>query len=197
MARFAITYEFTVEHRYHSTQNTTHLVDIHVTLSTTSCLEDHEREVVDQLAGDNLRAQRSVARPHTRTAAEPTSSAACWMAWPTLGSSPYPTLTTDAAFLSTPNALISGGGKRSVGPPMSKFCRDLHAGRGCVSRGGPVAGQLEVCVPLRLRSPVAIRGDLELAEGVALDAELLFRLPYAARWRSVRAGRAGRRACIP
>ena len=31
----------------------------------------------------------------------------------------------EAAFLRIPNALIRGGGRRSVGPPMSKFCNDL------------------------------------------------------------------------
>lgn len=34
--------------------NHTHLIDIHVTLSTTSSLEYDEREVVYELAGDDL-----------------------------------------------------------------------------------------------------------------------------------------------
>lgn len=38
---------------------------------------------------------------------------------------PYPTLTMDAAFLSTPKAWMRGGGSRSDGPPMSKFWSDL------------------------------------------------------------------------
>jgi len=41
---------------------------------------------------------------------------------------PYPMLTIEAAFFSTPKALMSGGGRRSVGPPMSKFWRDLNHG---------------------------------------------------------------------
>ena len=31
----------------------------------------------------------------------------------------------DAAFFTIPKALIKGGGRRSVGPPISKFCKDL------------------------------------------------------------------------
>ena len=38
---------------------------------------------------------------------------------------PYPTFTIDAAFLRTPKALMRGSGKRSDGPPMSKFWREL------------------------------------------------------------------------
>lgn len=30
-----------------------------------------------------------------------------------------------AAFLSVANALIKGGGRRSEGPPISKFCKEL------------------------------------------------------------------------
>ena len=42
-----------------------------------------------------------------------------------MGSNPYPTFTIEAAFFKIPKALIKGGGRRSVGPPISKFCKDL------------------------------------------------------------------------
>jgi len=47
------------------------------------------------------------------------------MASPIFGSIPYSTFTIEAAFFKMPKALIRGNGNRSVGPPMSKFCRDL------------------------------------------------------------------------
>lgn len=54
-----------------------------------------------------------------------TSSAACCIASAILGSKPYSVLTLAAAFLMMPKALMRGGGKRSVEPPISKFWRDL------------------------------------------------------------------------
>ena len=54
-----------------------------------------------------------------------TSSAACCIAPAILGSKPYSVLTLAAAFLMMPKALMRGGGRRSVGPPISKFWRDL------------------------------------------------------------------------
>ena len=50
----------------------------------------------------------------------------------------------DAAFFNTPKALISGGGRRSVGPPMSKFCNELHIIMSvcckCMGSIGPTVG---------------------------------------------------------
>src|SRR5882762_7506049 len=46
------------------------------------------------------------------------------------GSRPYSALTIEAAFFSTPKALIRGGGSRSVGPPISKFCIELQRCQG-------------------------------------------------------------------
>ena len=68
-----------------------------------------------------------------------TSSAAFWIASPTFGSNPYEILAIDAAFFKIPKALISGGGNRSVGPPMSKFCRDLIE-RQCTAATGEKRG---------------------------------------------------------
>lgn len=62
------------------------------------------------------------------------SSAAFWIASPTVLSSPYVMLTVAAARLRTANALIRGGGMRSEGPPMSKFCTDLIREARSVSR---------------------------------------------------------------
>jgi len=87
----------------------THLVDVHVGLSAAAGLEDDEREVVDELARDDLcemtsgiqrralleaeaRALGRVARVSTTTTDSSvigrTSSAAVWMASATLGSRP-------------------------------------------------------------------------------------------------------------
>jgi hypothetical protein len=38
---------------------------------------------------------------------------------------PYSTFTMDAAFFKIPKALMRGKGRRSVGPPISKFWSDL------------------------------------------------------------------------
>jgi hypothetical protein len=53
------------------------------------------------------------------------------MASPSFGSIPYSTFTIEAAFFKMPKALIRGNGNRSVGPPMSKFCRDLDIENYC------------------------------------------------------------------
>jgi len=54
-----------------------------------------------------------------------TSSAAWLIAFPILGSRPYVMFTCAADFFKTPKAFMSGGGRRSVGPPISKFCSEL------------------------------------------------------------------------
>lgn len=102
----------------------TYLVRVHVALSTTASLEDDKRELSNELSRDDLRQHMSSSRSILTTMGR-TSSAASWIAFPTFGSMPYPTLTIDAAFFSTPNALMRGSGRRSEGPPMSKFCNDL------------------------------------------------------------------------
>lgn len=66
---------------------------------------------------------------------------------------------------------MSGGGRRSVGPPMSKFWSDL-----------PIFGE-QIGVsdkgahgPLGLRTPVSVPRNLEVAKRVLLGSELLFGL---------------------
>lgn len=102
----------------------THLVGVHVALGTTAGLVDNQRELPDQLARDDLflrlRTSSCELCPLERT-----SSAAFPIASPTFGSIPYPTFTIEAAFFSTPKALMRGSGKRSAAPPMSKFCSEL------------------------------------------------------------------------
>ena len=79
--------------------------------------------------------------------------------------------TIDAAFFSTPKALIKGGGSLSVGPPMSKFIKDL----GWISSDKHPAWTMER-LPLRLRPPITIGGNFELPKGVALSAKGFLRL---------------------
>jgi hypothetical protein len=98
-----------------------------------------------------------------------TSSVAFWIASPILGSKPYPTFTIDAAFFNTPKAFITGGGNLSVGPPISKFCRDLTITQCQKSSTSGILAH----VPLCLCAPVAISRNLQLAEGIPLRTELL------------------------
>jgi len=66
---------------------------------------------------------------------------------------------------------MSGGGRRSAGPPMSKFCSDLEI-------SGEQTGPADkgVYKPLGLRAPVPIRRDLEVTKRVLLGSEFLLGL---------------------
>ena len=66
---------------------------------------------------------------------------------------------------------MSGGGKRSVGPPISKFCSDLY-----VSGERTSTSDKDACEPLSLCAPVPIRWDPEVAKRILLSSELLLRL---------------------
>lgn len=125
MARFEMTYDEAYLLLPPGCHNSgAHLVGVHVALGSTTCLEHDQGEVVEELPCNNLNRlqQRAKTLLHQRR----TSSAACWIAALIFGSRPYVALTMADAFFSTPSALMSGGGNRSVGPPMSKFCRDLR-----------------------------------------------------------------------
>lgn len=74
--------------------------------------------MVDQFAGNDL---WDVSGEQNLSMMILTSSAAFWIASPILGSIPYPIFTIEAAFFTTPKALINGGGSLSDGPPISKF----------------------------------------------------------------------------
>ena len=66
---------------------------------------------------------------------------------------------------------MSGGGRRSVGPPMSKFCSDLQI------HGERMSGSdKHVYEPLCLCTPVPIRRDSEVTKCIPLSAEPLFGL---------------------
>lgn len=103
----------------------THLIGVHVALGTTASLVDNKRELPDQLARDDLFLPLRTSTCESYTP-ERTSSAAFPIASPTFGSMPYPTFTIEAAFFSTPKALMRGSGRRSAAPPMSKFCSELY-----------------------------------------------------------------------
>jgi len=66
---------------------------------------------------------------------------------------------------------MSGGGRRSAGPPMSKFCNDLQTSGERTS-----TSDKDVYEPLGLCAPVPIRRDLEVAERILLGSEFLLGL---------------------
>lgn len=66
---------------------------------------------------------------------------------------------------------MSGGGRRSVGPPISKFWSDLW------TPGEQMhVSDREIYGPLSLGTPVPIRWDLEVTKRIPLGAELLLSL---------------------
>ena len=65
-----------------------HLIRVHVALSATTSLEDHQRELVDQLARDHLPSDVNGLLIQLRRNTQRTSSAAFWIASPTFGSKP-------------------------------------------------------------------------------------------------------------
>ena len=66
---------------------------------------------------------------------------------------------------------MSGGGRRSVGPPMSKFWSDLKT---FDERTG--VSDKDVHRPLGLCAPVSIRRNLEVTKRILLGSELVFGL---------------------
>ena len=66
---------------------------------------------------------------------------------------------------------MSGGGRRSAGPPMSKFCSDLQ-----ISGERTSTSDKGVYEPLGLRAPVPIRWDLEVTKCILLGSEFLLGL---------------------
>ena len=65
-----------------------HLIRVHVALSAATSLEDHQRELVDQLARDHLPNDVNSLLIQLRRNTQRTSSAAFWIASPTFGSKP-------------------------------------------------------------------------------------------------------------
>ena len=65
-----------------------HLIRVHVALSAATSLEDHQRELVDQLARDHLSNDVNGLLIQLRITTQRTSSAAFWIASPTFGSKP-------------------------------------------------------------------------------------------------------------
>ena len=74
----------------HRAINKAHLIRIHVGLRARAGLVDDEREVVDELAADDLDMRAvNFSMPSPQWIAEVTSSAASWIAFPIFSSSPY------------------------------------------------------------------------------------------------------------
>jgi len=66
---------------------------------------------------------------------------------------------------------MSGGGRHSVGPPVSKFCSDLE-----ISGEWTSGSDKDFHESLGLCAPVPIRRDLEVTKCILLGSELLFGL---------------------
>ena len=66
---------------------------------------------------------------------------------------------------------MSGGGKRSVGPPMSKFWSDLQ-----IPDEQTSVSDKRVYEPLCLCTPIPIRRDLKVTERVPFGTEPSFGL---------------------
>lgn len=148
--------------------------------------------MINEFSWDNL--VRATARVDIRYASNEdrhkllTSSAACWIAPAILGSRPYEALTIEAAFFSTPKALIKGGGNLSVGPPISKNCRDLE-----ITLSRQHVSGYHLIIPLCLSAPVAIGRNTKFSEGIPFCAESLFWLKNFSMCKGIK----GERVDIP
>lgn len=85
MARFEMT-SGTVSIMNFTSGEREHLVNVHVTLRSTAGLEYNEREVINEFARNDLLGESTAVG--CMRAKSPTSSAACPMAVPILGSMP-------------------------------------------------------------------------------------------------------------
>ena len=170
MARFEMTYRRPIETVvWEGRRSITYLVRVHVTLSATAGLKHYERELVDQLARDDLHTKRSVGLLHARSIC---------------------THFVRSLLDGLANLWIHAVANIHDGSRLLEYTKRLDDGLGQALRGAtdvevlqrPLrqhvdrSSNLEECsrcgVPLCLRSPVAVCGNLELTEGVALNSVL-------------------------